>query len=71
MKKLFPKLGAIAVADYVIDGKVQKEVTLGKVTKVTKLHFFTESESGEKIKRFYSYGVTNGLRLKEFKNEEA
>lgn len=69
MKNILPKKGQIAIAEYLLTGKVQKQLELGVVTKVTKTYFEVEKD-GVKTKRSYSYGVTNGIRLKCFKDKE-
>jgi len=65
-----PKKGDIALADYVINGKVKKKLELGKVTKATKKSFFVEDKDGNKTERFYTYGASNGVRLTGFRDSK-
>ena len=69
MEKL-PKVGQTAFAEYVIDGKVKKLVNLGTVIKATNRSFTCEKD-GLKTERNYSFGASNGLRLKGFEGEVA
>ena len=66
--KTLPKKGQVALAEYVINGKVRKKLELGVVTKATKKSFFCKDSEGKTIERFYTFGASNGVRLSGFKS---
>lgn len=63
-----PKVGQKVIAEYVIDGKIRKVLNLGKVVKATTKSFICEKD-GLKTERNYSFGASNGVRLKGFEDD--
>jgi len=66
--KTLPKKGQSVIADYVINGKVKKAMNLGVVTKASKKSFFCKDEDGNVTERFYTFGASNGVRLRGFQD---
>ena len=70
--KTTAKKGDRALAEYVIDGRVKRQIDLGEVISInnSKKTFKCRQKDGTEVVRHYTFGATNGIRLKGFKSPE-